>query len=234
VRWTTWPVDACTGQQCWCLEMCEKTGQVRASPCEFERPTGPGGTSSADGAAARREEAGVSGQMQPRPPYFRRGRGRRAGRDRRHHRWRADQPLPSVRLEILDLIPLQEPIDPLLDPRQLGAFARGDESERHALAAHPPGPSHPVHIVVAEGGDVVIDDVGDARHVDAAPHHVGRHQQLHLPAAKCRHDPITSPLRHVAVDAGHVGQFLAQALIDLLRAPLGPAEDDRLPRLFSG
>ena len=62
-------------------------------------------------------------------------------------------------LEALDFGPLQEAVDAHFDARQFVAFLGRDEGVSHALAAHAAGAADAVHVVVAELGDIVVDDV---------------------------------------------------------------------------
>ena len=138
-----------------------------------------------------------------------------------------------ARLETLDLVPLQQPLDAHLDPRQLGAFLWRDERIGDAFATHPPRATHAMHVVIAKRGDVVIDDVRDAGNVDAAADHVGGHQVLDFALAKTRHDAVAVVLLQVAVDAIHALGPLGQAALHLVGAAFRATEDDRLPRIFA-
>ncbi len=82
-------------------------------------------------------------------------------------------------------------------------------------------------------GQVVVENVRDSQHVDAAADHVGSDQVLHLAVAERLHDPLAQRLRQVAVHDRHAltnGLELAEQFI---RAALGLAEDDALPRLLA-
>src|SRR5688500_13055151 len=75
--------------------------------------------------------------------------------------------------EAFDLIALKQPIDEYFDARELTAFFGGDERIRDAFAAHAAGAADAVDVIVARLRDIVVDDVRNAAHVDAAADDVG-------------------------------------------------------------
>ncbi len=83
-------------------------------------------------------------------------------------------------------------------------------------------------VVVAELGNVVIDDVRDAGDVDAAADDVGGDQQFDFSLAESRHHPIADILSQIAMDAGHILKTLGQSEVNLVGAALGTAKDNRL------
>ena len=99
-----------------------------------------------------------------------------------------------------------------------------------------------MHVIVAEFGNVVVDDVRHPGDVDATAHDVRRHQDPGDPLAELLHRPVTSPLRKVAVDARHLVGMAARTtcptapprepLENLVGAALGAAEDDDLPGIL--
>ena len=134
--------------------------------------------------------------------------------------------------EARNLVAFQQPIDPHLDPRQFVAFLGRDEREGHALAAHPARAPDAMHVVVAELRHVVVDDVGNRGHVDAAAHHVGGHQDLDLSLAEAAHHAIAGRLLKVAVDGVDPLEQAGQPAAHLIGAALRAAEDDRLLRVL--
>src|SRR5208337_2725369 len=103
-------------------------------------------------------------------------------------------------LEAGDFAADQQPIDANFDPRQFPAFLGRDEREGHALAAHAAGAADAMHVIVAELGDVEVDDVRDAGDVDSAADNVGGHQPADPAFAKGLHHTVASRLLQVAVD----------------------------------
>ena len=71
-----------------------------------------------------------------------------------------------------------------------------------------------------------------AGHVDAAADHVGGHQPADLALAEGLHHAVAGPLLQVAVDRIDALELVGQAAVDLVRPPLGAAEDDRLRGLL--
>ena len=87
-----------------------------------------------------------------------------------------------------------------LDVAQHVALARRDEQDRLAVAPGTPGAADAVHVGLGVVGHVVVDDVADALHVEAARRDVGRHQDVELAALEAHHGPLAVLLLHVAVE----------------------------------
>jgi len=137
------------------------------------------------------------------------------------------------RLETFDLGPFEQPVDADLDAGQLVAFFGSDEGKGNPLASHAAGAADAVDVIVAELGDIEVDDVRDAGHVDAAADDVGGDQALHLTFAELEHDPVAGRLGQVAVDAGDRLDLVGQAALHLVGAALRAAKDDRLLGVFA-
>src|SRR5262249_24778141 len=105
--------------------------------------------------------------------------------------------------------------------------------DRHAVGAHAAGAADAVDVVLDIFGQVVVDDVRDAKHVDAAADDVGRDQVHHLAVAERLHDPLTQRLRQVAVHHRHPLALRAQVAEEAVGAALGLREDDALPRVLA-
>jgi hypothetical protein len=75
---------------------------------------------------------------------------------------------------------LDEALD-LADPADL---AEGDEGDGDARLAGPAGPADPVDVGLRALGDVVVEDVGDVRDVEAAGGDVGGDQDVGLAGAE--------------------------------------------------
>jgi hypothetical protein len=80
------------------------------------------------------------------------------------------------------------------------ALARGDEQDRLALAPGAPGAADAVHIGFGVVGNVVIQHVADAFHVQAARGDIGGHQDVELAVLQPLDGALALGLRHVAVD----------------------------------
>lgn len=74
----------------------------------------------------------------------------------------------------------------------------------------------PVYIVLAVGGQVVVDDAGDLLHVDAAREQVGGDEHARGARAELAHDHLALALVHVAVHRRH----REVALVHRLRQPV--------------
>ena len=74
-----------------------------------------------------------------------------------------------------------------------------DERDRGAGGAGAAGATDAVDVGLVVLGAGVVDDVGDAAHVDAAGRDVGAHEHLELVLAELRQRLLAGDLRHVAV-----------------------------------
>src|SRR5437763_1987973 len=83
------------------------------------------------------------------------------------------------------------------------------------------GPPVPVDVEVGRGGDVEVDDVGDAGDVESPGGDVGGHQQLHAPPLERDHHAVARALAHVAVQGFDVHALVAHAPVQLVAADLG-------------
>ena len=135
--------------------------------------------------------------------------------------------------EALDLVPLQEFIDPHFDARQLVSFFGSDEREGHALVPHSARASHAMDVIVAERRNVVINNVRNPGNVDSSPDHVRGDQVPGFTRPEGRHYTVAAPLLEVAVDRLDALHFTGEPVCDLFHAALGPAENDRLMRIFA-
>jgi hypothetical protein len=86
-----------------------------------------------------------------------------------------------------------------------------------------------VHVPVAVGGGVVVDDVRDVVHVQAAGGHVGRDEGVDAPRLEAREGALALPLRLVAVHGDGLEVTGAQPLDQPVRAALGSHEHERPP-----
>ncbi len=112
--------------------------------------------------------------------------------------------------ELFDLLPRGA-----FDHFQHVHFARGDEQDRPACAACAARAADAMHVGFGVIGHVIVDDVADARDVDAARGHVGGHDDVEAAAFQAFDDLLAQALRHVAIQGGDsiatclelVGQF---------------------------
>src|SRR5207244_4357635 len=132
-------------------------------------------------------------------------------------------------LEAFDVIFLQLGIDEVLNVGQLLALLAGHEGDGHAVGAPAAGAADALGVVVGVFGAIVIDDVGDVGHVDAAADHVGGDQINYLGVPEALHDALAHRLGQVAVHGGHALVMAAQLLVEVIRGTLALAEDDALP-----
>jgi len=107
-----------------------------------------------------------------------------------------------------------------LDHLQHARLARRHEQDRDAFAAGTAGAADAVHIGFGVVGDVVVDDVRHARHVDAAGGDVGGDDDVERAVLELLDDALAQTLGHVAIEGGRsvaargelVGEFLGGAL----------------------
>ncbi len=102
------------------------------------------------------------------------------------------------------------------------------ERDGDALAAHPGRPADAVDVLLDALGDVVIDDVGHRRHVDAARGEVRRHQQLELAVAEVLHHRVAFALRQAAVDRLDPDAPALEGAHEPVHVLLRPSEHERL------
>ncbi len=82
-----------------------------------------------------------------------------------------------------------------------------------------------MHVAFRFQGHVVVDDVGNAFHVDPAGREIGRHEQTHASATEFAERPGSGILRFIAVDRVGSSPFLVQLLGHAVGAALGTGED---------
>ncbi len=90
------------------------------------------------------------------------------------------------------------------DPFELAFRLRGDEGHGAPGAPGAPGASDAVDVVLGLRGHVVVDDVIDAAHVDAAREHVGGDDDVRLAGGKRVERASTLALALVGVDGGRL------------------------------
>ena len=85
-----------------------------------------------------------------------------------------------------------------------------------------------MHVVFGLFGQVVVDHVGDAGHIDAARGHIGGHQHFDAPFAQIHQRAVAPVLRHVAVQAVGGEAFFIKFVGQLFAHGFGAGEDDAL------
>ena len=113
-----------------------------------------------------------------------------------------------------------------LDELEHAALARRDEEDRAALAAGPAGAADTVHIGFGVVGDVVVDDVAHARHVDAPGSHVGGHDEVDVAGAQLLDGALAQRLLQIAVQCCGGVTPGGQLVGEFDRGGLGAHEDD--------
>ena len=108
------------------------------------------------------------------------------------------------------------------------AVAGACKADRDAVAARAAGAADAVHVVLGLHRQVVVDDVRDALHVDAARGDVGGHEHFQPAAAQRLQRAVARALVHVAVHGRGRVALAVQVLRELVGVALGRGEDDGL------
>ena len=122
---------------------------------------------------------------------------------------------------------LQLLVDVLLDVGDLAALVLVRERDRDAGRARAAGAADAVHVVLRLVGEVEVDHVLQALHVDAASGHVRRHDDLDLAVAERVEHLEALVLVHVAGEHLDVDAAYLERLVDVLGRALAVAEHDR-------
>src|SRR5688500_2526394 len=113
-----------------------------------------------------------------------------------------------------------------LDALELAALAAVAERQGDARGAGARGTADAMDVALGVGRQLVVDDVGDARHVDAARGEIGGDQHACAAAAEVVERLLAGVLRLVAVDRLGAHAAILQRLGDAIGAALGAGEDD--------
>ncbi len=105
-----------------------------------------------------------------------------------------------------------------LDALDQGLVFTGDKGEGIAGLCGAAGAADPVCVGVRGVGDIVVDDMGYARDIDAAGRDIGRHEDLVRTVAEPVERCLALVLRQVALERSS----LVAGLFELLPDALGP------------
>ena len=124
--------------------------------------------------------------------------------------------------------------DEALERAERAVVLGGDEADRVADRVGAAGAADAVDVILGVHREIVIDDMGDAVHVDAARGDVGGDQDAHRAGLEIleRAEPLV--LRAVGVDGGGLDAVLFEPARDPVGAMLGAGEDEhRVERGFA-
>ena len=113
-----------------------------------------------------------------------------------------------------------------LDALELAALAAVAERQGDARGAGARGAADAMDVALGVGRQLVVDDVGDARDVDAARGEIGGDQHAGPAAAEVVERLLAGVLRLVAVDRLGAHAAILERLGDAVGAALGAGEDD--------
>ncbi len=105
-------------------------------------------------------------------------------------------------------------------PEQV-ALARGDKQDRLAGAPGAAGPANAVHVGLGVVGNVVVDHVRDALHIEPASGNVGGHQQVNFSSLERLDQLLALVLGHIAVEGLGREPASAQAVRQLFGGDFG-------------
>jgi hypothetical protein len=133
-----------------------------------------------------------------------------------------------LRFETFDHVHRNGLLGEALDAFDLHSFSVIDQRDRHAIATGTAGTTDTVYVVFSELGQVVVEHVGDAWHVDAARSHVGGYQHTDLATAQAVEGAVAGALVHVAMQCGGGETGDVQTIGDGVSVALGGGEDHGL------
>lgn len=116
----------------------------------------------------------------------------------------------------------------LLDLAHHADIVSGDEVDRNTLTTETTTTTDTVDVVLAVGGEIVVNDKGNLLNVDTTSQEIGGDQDTRRTGTELLHNQITLSLVHVTVHGGDgeiTGSQLVGEPVDL---SAGVAEDDSL------
>ena len=120
-----------------------------------------------------------------------------------------------------------------LELEEIRALFAKKEGGSNAAFTSAAGTANAMDEVFGDIGKIVIDDVGDVLHVDAASSDVGGDEDTILPALETSEGRGPLRLRAVAMNHGGVDALAVEALGDAFGAALGAGEDQAAAGLFA-
>ncbi len=127
--------------------------------------------------------------------------------------------------------PLHADSQRALQLKQVGVLVAGEEGGGDAAFSRASGASGAMDKALRIGGHIVVDDVGDVLHVDAAGSHVGGHQDAVASALESGQRRRALRLRAVTMNHGGGKSLADQGLGQPLGSALGAREDQAAARL---
>src|SRR5450830_1254919 len=115
-----------------------------------------------------------------------------------------------------------------LDTFDVHAFSMIDQRHGNAVAAGTTGTADTVNVIFREFRQIVVEHVGDARHVDTASGDVGSDQHANLAATHAVQSAVTCALMHVAMQSSSSETSDVQTISDGVGVTLGRSEDNSL------
>nr|GEU28450.1 hypothetical protein [Tanacetum cinerariifolium] len=137
-----------------------------------------------------------------------------------------------LRLVALDHIHRNQLLGEAFDAFDVHAFGVVDQRDGLAIATGTAGTADAVHIVLGELRQVVVEHVGNRRHVDTAGGNVGGDQDFHLAAAQAVQRAVTGALVHVAMQCGSRETGDVQTVGDGVGVTLGGGKHHGLVERF--
>jgi hypothetical protein len=116
----------------------------------------------------------------------------------------------------------------LLDLAHHADIVSGDEVDGNTLTSETSTTTDAVNVVLAVGGEIVVDDKGDLLDIDTTSEEVSGDEDTGRSGTELLHDNITLGLVHVTVHGGD-GEVTSSELVgEPVDLPAGVAEDDGL------
>ena len=115
----------------------------------------------------------------------------------------------------------------------MGVVVRSQEADSFAHGLGPPRPADPMNIVLGMAGEVVVDDVGNALHVDAPGSDIGSHQNPDPPGLKVLQSPQPLILGAVGMKRRHGDSIFFEPAGDPVGPMFGAGKDQDGPELFA-
>lgn len=129
----------------------------------------------------------------------------------------------NVHGHLLDLSAVE-----LLNLAHHADIVSGDEVDGDTLATETATTTDTVNVVLAVGGEIVVDDEGDLLNVDTTGQKIGGNQDARRTGTELLHDHITLTLLHIAVHGGDSEVTGSKLVSEPVNLSPGVAENDGL------